>query len=128
MCMTITSTFTSITQIFIRLALNHAALIGVFTLPWTEREKTNPGVGGQEGCDAQRKLVEIIGRRFRNLSMFLPFPDKSTFLSAPLKNEERKIVYRVVLVLRVLIYTPFSLNLPGMVLSKKKPKKPPTNI
>lgn len=60
MCMTITTTFTSITQILIRLALNHSALIGVFTLPWTERDKTNPGVGGQEGRDAQRELVHFI--------------------------------------------------------------------
>lgn len=60
MCMTVTTTFTSITQILTRLALNHTALISVFSPPRTERDKTNPGVGGQEGCDAQRELVQLI--------------------------------------------------------------------
>lgn len=59
MCMTITI-FISITQILTRLALNHTALISVFTFPWTERDKTDPGVGGQEGRDAKRELVQRI--------------------------------------------------------------------
>lgn len=58
--MTVTTTFTSIAQILTRLGLNPTALISVFSLPWTERDKTNPGVGGQEGRDAQRELVQLI--------------------------------------------------------------------
>lgn len=60
MCMTFIATFTSITQILTRLVLNYTALISVFTLPWTERDKANPRVGGQEGRDAERELVQLI--------------------------------------------------------------------
>lgn len=56
----ISTTFTSVTQILPRLVLNHAALISVFTLPWTERDKTNAGVGGQERRDAKRELVHLL--------------------------------------------------------------------
>lgn len=50
----------TITQILTRLLLNHTGLITVFTLPWTERDKTNPGVGRQEGCDAEGEVIQLI--------------------------------------------------------------------
>lgn len=60
MCVMISTTFTSVTQIFPRLVLNHTALISVFTPPWTERDKTNAGAGGQERRDAKREIVHLI--------------------------------------------------------------------
>lgn len=45
-----------------------------------------------------------------------------------LKIVSRRVKATAVRVPRVLIYTPFSVNSPGMVLSRKKPRKPPTNM
>lgn len=64
--------------------MNHSGLITVFILPWTERDKTNPGIGRQEGCDAEGEVIQLIWcRRFGKLSMFFFLPDKSTFSSGP---------------------------------------------